>query len=143
MHIEWWYWISIGILILLAEALTPGGFYLVFIGLAGLVTGACTPFIHTLWIEITLFAVLSTIFIAVFRKPLVKRLKKATPQADVPEFIGETATAVEPIPAGGEGNVELRGSIWKARNAGEKDLVQKAMCTVFAREGLLFIVKPK
>jgi inner membrane protein len=143
MHVEWWYWISLGILILLAEATTPGGFYLAFIGLACLVTGACTPFIQTLWIEVALFAVLSTLFIAVLRKPLVRRLRKATPQADVPEFIGETAIAAETIPAGGEGNVELRGSIWKARNAGDKDLLQKALCTILVREGLLFVVKPK
>jgi inner membrane protein len=143
MHIEWWYWIALGILILLAEIMTPGGFYLVFIGLAGLVTGVCAPFVKVLWIQITIFAVLSVFFIAVFRKPLVKKLRKATPQADVPEFIGETAYAVDSIPAGGEGNVEVRGTIWKARNAGDKDLAPKALCTVTAREGLAFIVKPK
>jgi membrane protein implicated in regulation of membrane protease activity len=140
---EWWYWVSAGILILLAEAVTPGGFYLVFIGLAAIVTGVFSILFDVLWIQIITFALLSTVFIAVFRKPMVNRLKKATPQADIPEFIGETASAAELIPAGGEGNVELRGSIWKARNTGDKNLNEKDSCVILSREGLLFVVKPK
>ena len=139
----WWYWISIGILILLTEALTPGGFYLLFIGIAAIAAGALSPLIHTLWIEIALWAVLSIVFIAAFRKPMVQRLRKSTPLADVPEFIGETAMTVEPIAAGGEGNIELRGTIWKARNPGSTNLADKAQCTIVAREGLLLVIKPK
>jgi inner membrane protein len=140
---EWWFWVSLGILVLLMEALTPGGFYLLFIGIAGVAVGALAPFVHTLWVQIILFAVFSILFIAVFRRPLVKRLRKATPQSDVPEFIGETARATEFIAANSEGNIELRGSIWKARNAGDADLPANAMCTIVSRDGLHLVVKPK
>ena len=43
MLITWWIWISAGVLFLLAEAITPGGFYLIFIGLSALLVGALTP----------------------------------------------------------------------------------------------------
>ncbi|MBN1127465.1 MAG: NfeD family protein [Chitinispirillaceae bacterium] len=143
MHIEWWYWIIAGVFMLLSEALTPGGFYLLFIGIAAVITGAVNPLIHTAWVEIVLFAALSTLSIALMRKPLVERVRKATPQSDVPEFIGETARAVSGIPAGREGKVEVRGSVWQARNGGVTDIAQNSLCVIAAREGLSFVVKLK
>jgi inner membrane protein len=143
MHIEWWYWIIAGVFLLLSEALTPGGFYLLFIGIAAIVVGAMNPLIHTAWVEIVLFAVLSTACIAVLRKPLVERVRKTTLQSDVPEFIGETARAVSGIAVGKEGKVELRGSVWQARNGGAADIAQNSLCVISAREGLLVVVKPK
>jgi len=124
--------------------MTPGGFYLSLSGSPGFVPGpALLLSTRSRAIEITLFAPYCQLSSSrVFRKPLVKRLKKATPQADVPEFIGETATAVEMIPAGARGNVELRRGQQSGKpGTREKDLAQKAMCTVLAREGLLFIVE--
>jgi membrane protein implicated in regulation of membrane protease activity len=143
MTVAWWTWIALGIIILLAEAVTPGGFYLLFFGIAGIITGACAPFIKTLWIEIAMFAALSAVLIAFVRKPLVKRLRKDTPKADAPEFIGETARALESILPGQEGSVELRGSVWKALNSGEHELPRDAACIINARDGLKFIVKQK
>jgi membrane protein implicated in regulation of membrane protease activity len=143
MHIEWWYWVIAGVFLLLSEALTPGGFYLLFIGIAAVITGAVNPLIHTAWVEIVLFAALSTLSIVLLRKPLVERVRKTTPQSDVPEFIGETARAVSVIPVGKEGKVELRGSVWQARNGGTADIAQNSACVISARVGLSLVVKPK
>jgi hypothetical protein len=143
MHVQWWYWVSLGLLLLLSEILTPGGFYLLFIGIAAIAVGALHPLVNTLWIEIVLFAALSAALIAGLRKPMVRRLRTATPQADAPEFIGESARTQGPIPAGKEGSIELRGTTWRARNAGETDLAANASCTITARDGLLLVVKPQ
>jgi inner membrane protein len=143
MHIEWWYWIIFGILLLLAEAATPGGFYLLFIGIAALIVGALNPLIQTPWIEFAIFAALSALLIIFLRHPLVERVRRATPQADVREFIGESARVIEAIPAGKEGKVEVRGSVWRSRNDGQKDLSVNDMCTITAREGIVFIIKSK
>ena len=35
----WWAWLLVGFLLVFAELLTPGGFYLLFFGLAGIVVG--------------------------------------------------------------------------------------------------------
>lgn len=143
MHIVWWYWICLGLLLLLAEVIGAGGFYLLFIGIAALIVGAISVGGLAAWIQIALFAVLSAVFIGVLRKPLVERVRKTTRNADTPEFIGETARAVGPIPAGGEGKIELRGSIWNARNAGTSDLPENAACTIAARDGLSMVVNLK
>jgi membrane protein implicated in regulation of membrane protease activity len=143
MHLEWWHWVSVGIIILLLEALTPGGFYLFFIGIAAILTGILTLFIPILWLQITIFAVLSIILIATLRKPMVNKIKKTTQKADFSEFIGETAYATDNILPAQEGYVEFRGTIWKAKNAGEKELPKNASCKITDREGLVLIVKPQ
>ncbi|MBN1980799.1 MAG: NfeD family protein [Chitinivibrionales bacterium] len=141
MHIVWWYWIVFALFMLLAEALTPGGFYLLFIGIAALMTAGIAAVVKTAWIELMVFALLSVLFIAVFRKPLVKKVQKTTPQADIVEFVGETGQTLEIIKAGQEGKIELRGAVWLAFNADTVDLALKARCTIVKREGLRFIVK--
>jgi inner membrane protein len=143
MHIVWWYWICLGLFLLLAEIMTAGGFYLLFVGIAGLIVGAVSVWVHPAWIQIALFAVLSAVFIATLRKPLVDRVRKTTRQADTPEFIGESARAVEPIAAGKDGKIELRGTIWLARNSGAADLPENAACTIVAREGIKMVVTLK
>jgi|WetSurMetagenome_2_1015567.scaffolds.fasta_scaffold00077_2 inner membrane protein len=143
MHIEWWMWLVFGIITLSLEIMTPGGFYLMFVGIAAILTGALTPVINTSWIEILLFAVLSLFFIAVLRGPLARRIARSTPKADVQEFVGETGRALEAIAPGATGTVELRGSTWQARNDGAIALEKDGPCVVTARDGLKFIVKPK
>jgi membrane protein implicated in regulation of membrane protease activity len=141
MHIVWWFWICVGLFLLLAEATAAGGFYLFFVGVAAIIVGALAAVgIHTAWLQVALFAVLSAVFIATLRRPLVERVRKTTRQADVPEFIGETARAIEPILAGKEGRIELRGSIWHARNSGTTDLPVNGVCTIVAREGIGMVV---
>ena len=140
MHIVWWYWICLGLFLLLTEALTPGGFYLFFVGVSAIIVGFLALWVHLAWIQLGLFALLSAVLIATLRKTLVERVRKTTRQADTPEFIGETGRAVEPISAGKEGKIELRGSIWNARNSGAADLPQDGQCTVVAREGLKMVV---
>ena len=143
MHIVWWFWICLGLFLLLAEALTPGGFYLLFVGIAAIIVGVLALAVQATWIQIALFAVLSAVFIASFRKTLVERVRKTTRQADTPEFIGETARAVEAIAAGKEGKIELRGTIWHARNSGTVDLAANSVCTIVTREGIQMTVTAK
>jgi len=143
MHILWWQWTSLGILLLLLEMLTPGGFYLFFIGIAAILTGVAGVFIPSALIQIILFVVLLTLLISLFRKKLVERVKKSTPYADRREFIGEEGCSKEPIAAGGEGTVEVRGTTWQAKNAGATDLPANASCVVISRDGLRLVVTPK
>jgi len=141
MDIAWWAWIVLGFLFLGLELLTPGGFYLVFIGIAGLVTGVLAPWIPTFWMELVLFAVLALVMVTWFRKPLVQRLQKSTPQADKVEFMGESVTAIQDIAPGCEGKVEMRGVSWSAKNNGPTPLVTGDHGIVTARDGLKLIIR--
>ena len=39
----WWYWMLLGLVLLGVEMATPGGFYILFFGLAALIVGSVTP----------------------------------------------------------------------------------------------------
>ena len=143
MHIEWWVWMVGGIITLSLELMTPGGFYLMFVGIAGILVGALSLLVDEAWIDILLFAVLSILFIALLRKPLARRIARSTPKADVQEFVGETARAIEAIAPGATGTIELRGSTWQARNDGAVHLDKNGQCVVISRNGLAFVVKAK
>lgn len=143
MQSVWWMWVVFGIVTLSLELMTPGGFYLMFVGIAAIITGALSLVIPTSWIEILIFAVLSIFFIVAFRKPLARRVARSTPRADVQEFVGETARAIDAIAPGASGTIELRGSTWQARNDGTVQLEKNSHCTVISRDGLTFVVKPK
>jgi membrane protein implicated in regulation of membrane protease activity len=60
---EWWIWILLGLLLLLAELLTPGGFYIIFFGVGAVVVGVLAGFnvAGPLWFQVILFSVLSVI----------------------------------------------------------------------------------
>ena len=44
MSLLWWHWIVIGLLLVLGEMASAGGFYLIFFGVAGLLVGILAAF---------------------------------------------------------------------------------------------------
>jgi membrane protein implicated in regulation of membrane protease activity len=60
---------------------------------------------------------------------------------EVDSLIGETAVILEPVPNGGVGKVELRGTSWSARNVDGTALPAGRRCRVQRVDGLtLWIV---
>lgn len=143
----WWAWIVFGVVLMLAELTTPGGFYLFFLGASGLLVGL----LHLLgiagppWLQWILFSVFSVASIAFLRRPLVDKFSAmsrgpGTPAVDTDSLVGEIAVAAEPISSGAIGRVELRGAAWKARNQGADAIVSGQRCKVEALEGLQLVV---
>ena len=100
----WWGWILVGFLLLGGEMLTPGGFYLLFFGLAGILVGllGLGGIVLPAWGQWLLFSALSIGATLFFRKPLLERLQKRMPPPHGEELEGEIATPVEAIaPWGG------------------------------------------
>ncbi len=139
----WWAWLVIGLVFFVLEALTPGGFYLMFFGVgAGVVglldvTGIQLPFV---WSGL-LFVVVSVIALLLFRKPLLARFQRNIPTAKVDSLVGETATALQDISAGGRGSAELRGASWNVQNVGEAPIPRSACCRVERVDGLTLHVR--
>ena len=44
MEILWWHWLVLGLLLVLAELATAGGFYVIFFGIAALTVGVLAGF---------------------------------------------------------------------------------------------------
>ncbi len=78
----WWAWLLVGFLLVAAELLTPGGFYLLFFGLGGIVVGllGLAGIVLPAWGQWLLFSALSIGATLIFRKPLLDWLQKRMPQ---------------------------------------------------------------
>jgi membrane protein implicated in regulation of membrane protease activity len=135
----WWSWFLAGLVLMAMEMLTPGGFFLMFFGLAALVVGTLLALGLDLpaWLQWVLFSGLSVASLLLFRGPLLARMKAAEPkQRDVDSLVGESATVLEDLPPGAQGKAELRGSAWTARNAGHSVLVKGQRSRVKRVDGL-------
>jgi inner membrane protein len=135
----WWYWMLLGLVLLGVEMATPGGFYILFFGLAALIVGSVTGlgFIQAEWIQWLLFSGLAILSLLVFRGPLlawIKTQEVETPAVD--SMGGETAIPLEDLVPSGTGKAELRGTTWTAHNAGLALLKKGQRCKVERVEGL-------
>ena len=93
---EWWIWILLGLLLLLAELVTPGGFYFIFFGSGAVVVGvlAGLGIGGPVWFQILLFSILSLVSLWLFREKLLKLTEQA-PDMKIDSLVGETAVASE------------------------------------------------
>jgi membrane protein implicated in regulation of membrane protease activity len=146
----WWAWAILGFILLAAELLTPGGFYLLFFGISALVVGLMdlAGIGGPDWLQWIIFSCLSVTLIAFLRKPLVAKLSAQGigpegPTVDTDTLVGEIAVAAEGIAPGGIGRVELRGAAWRACNRGAKALISGQRCVVDRIEGLRLDVHPE
>ena len=135
----WWYWMLLGFLLLGAEMITPGGFYILFFGLAALVMGGLSGvgLVQAEWLQWLLFSGLAVLSLLVFRGPLlawIKTQEVETPAVD--SMGGETAIPLEDLAPGDTGKAELRGTTWTAHNAGPALLKKHQRCKVERVEGL-------
>ncbi|MEJ5367927.1 MAG: NfeD family protein [Bryobacteraceae bacterium] len=142
--VAWWAWVVLGIVLLAGEVLTPGGFYIFFFGASAVCVGLLklTGFTQGLISEGLLFVGLAVCGVAFLRKPMLDRFK--APEGDNPDadrLVGEIAVAAQEIPPGDYGKVELRGSVWNARNEGEAAIAAGARCRVAGVDGLTLRVK--
>lgn len=139
---EWWIWILLGLLLLLAELLTPGGFYIIFFGIGAVVVGVLAGFnaAGPLWFQFILFSILSVLTLWLFRENLLQ-LTQGERRKNVDSLVGETAVATEEIHLNAVGKAELRGTSWNARNVGDKPLTRGQRCIVERVEGLTIFVR--
>lgn len=140
-----WMWLILGLFLLAAELLTPGGFYVIFFGIGALVVG----FLGLAGVELSpavqwvLFPVVSLISLGLFRRPLLSLFKiPSAAQADrVDTLLGQEVTSLGDIAPGALGQVELRGSPWSARNVGAADIPRGSRCVVERVHGLELAVR--
>jgi membrane protein implicated in regulation of membrane protease activity len=132
----------LGLLLLLGELVTPGGFYIIFFGVGALIVGVLAGFnaAGPLWFQFILFSVLSVVALWLFREKLL-RLTQGGPRKNVDSFIGETAVVAEDIAVNSIGKAEMRGTSWSARNVGDKPLARGERCKVERVEGLTLMVR--
>jgi len=136
----WWLWITAGVVLAALELATPGGFFLIFFGVAALVVGGIEMLgvLSQAWLQWLLFPVLALLALKLFRRPLLERMQlHDRGKADVDSLVGAVAVTAGVINPGGHGHAELRGTTWSARNVGEAPLAAGQRCRVVAVDGLM------
>jgi membrane protein implicated in regulation of membrane protease activity len=129
----------LGIVLLGIEMVTPGGFYILFFGLAALIIGGLIGlgFAQAEWLQWLLFSALSILSLLVFRGPLLTWIKtKGKDMPTVDSMVGESAILLEDLAPGGTGKAELHGTTWTVHNAGQALVKKNQRCRVERVEGL-------
>lgn len=142
----WWWWILLGLGLLAAEMLTPGGFFVLFFGLAALIVGGLVALgaDGPEWAQWLLFSVLSIASMLGFRRRLVGRFTTTGPGAHrLDSLVGEVALLTEDLVAGGVGKAELRGTTWTVRSHKPETLARGTRCIVERVDGLTLWVRPE
>jgi membrane protein implicated in regulation of membrane protease activity len=145
MLFTWWQWLALGLVLVLLEMAASGGFYVIFFGIAAIAIGA----LHLLnvagpvWFQLLLFSLLSVGSLVLFRNPMIRILKLDQGAADVDTLAGEIALPLEDIGPGEVGRVELRGTIWQARNATAAPIVRGRRAIVRRVDRLMLFIEPE
>lgn len=141
---QWWLWLAGGLVLIVAELVTPSGFFIIFFGVGALAVGvlAAVGLVTSLWVQWLLFTVLTVTFLLVFRGRLQARFQMPPPP-DVDSFVGKLAVVQERLEPGSVGRVEVRGASWSARNTSSVTLDPGQRARVASVDGLLLAVVPE
>jgi membrane protein implicated in regulation of membrane protease activity len=141
---DWWMWIAGGLALVVAELATPSGFFIIFFGLSALTVGLLTGLnvVGAAWAQWLLFSALSVAYILVFRRRLESRMR-IPPPPNVDSLVGVLAIVQERLLPGVVGKVEVRGSMWSARNTSSVILDAGQRARVTAVDGLTLAVIPE
>lgn len=142
-----WTWILLGLLLLAAEAVTPGGFFVLFFGLSAVLVGALA-WIEAAgpeWTQWLLFSAFSIVLLLMVRPRLVDRLSSEgmAGNTPLPDYVGETAVLLEDLAPGAVGKAELRGTSWTVRSRATSAIPGGTRCRVERVEGLTLWIAPE
>jgi len=135
----WWIWLLLGLGLLAAEMLTPGGFFVLFFGLAALVVGAVVyvGLGGPDWFQWLLFSTLSIVSVLFLRSRVLAWFQSRQGSTVGTEtLVGEVATLHDDIAPGTVGKAELRGTSWNVRSRDAAPLRRGQRCRVQRVEGL-------
>jgi membrane protein implicated in regulation of membrane protease activity len=141
---SWWIWVALGLVLTAIELATPGGFFIIFFGIAALAVGALTltGIVATTWVQWLLFPVIALVAVRLFRQPLLGRLRSRD-EADMDSLVGGLATPCSDIAPGGHGRAEARGSTWNVRNVTAVPIAAGQRCRVVMVQGLVLDIRPE
>ncbi|WP_411291961.1 NfeD family protein [Sphingorhabdus sp.] len=135
-----WFWLSLGLLLGVAEMVAPG-FFLMWLGLAALIVGILDYFLPiTLAYQVAMFAILSVLTVFAGKKFLQNNpieTEDAMLNDRGARLTGEIVTVVESI-TNGNGRVKVGDSVWSARGA---DADVGARVKVTGADGAVLLVE--
>lgn len=141
----WWGWMVIGMLLLAAELfIIEADFFLVFLGVAAILTGLLGFAMPELpvWVQWLAFATLALVAMLFFRKRAYNLLRRDVP--DMPnDMLREHLQLPVGLPVDGTCRVELRGSTWTARNVGTEAIPPGVSVRIVGVDGVTLRVEAR
>jgi len=141
---EWWMWLAAGLVLVVAELATPGGFVIIFFGIGALAVGALALLgvVTSVPLQFLWFSVLSVASLAFLRGRVQSRIQ-TPPSSTVDSLVGVVAMVQDQMAPRAIGRVEVRGSMWAARNTSDVTLDPGQRALVAAVDGLTLAVVPE
>ena len=142
IQMEFWHWLTIAVVLIFLEILSPGVFFL-WLGLAAGAVGIAMAIIPELsWqMQFILWACFSLISIAVWRfsRKLFSKNKAAASHLNRrgEQYIGRTFTLLEPI-VNGSGKIKVDDSSWRVKG---EDAAMGTQVKVTGINGIVFDVE--
>lgn len=139
-------WMGAGVLFILAELVVPGGI-IVFLGLGCfVVAGALLLGLVDNWFDVvTLFFVASFVLLLLLRMVFMRYFSGDETKAntfELAEDVDQIVRVTETIgPGETVGQVELRGSLWRAQGDG-REIAGGGYARVMARDNITLMVVP-
>lgn len=145
MAVLWWHWLVLGLLLVVAEIASAGGFYVIFFGIAALVVGVLAGFdlAGPLWVQLLLFSTLSVVTLVLFRARLLQWVQHDPQMPPVDTLVGVVGVATDALTPGAIGRVEVRGAAWSARNTTATAVAPGSRVRVVRIDGLTLDVEPE
>ena len=134
----WWGWMIIGALLLGSELLgVEAAFYLVFIGIAAMITGLIELAGAGLevWVQWILFSVISIVLMVLFRRKLYAKLRGGGVGYEAGPA-GEVVTVDEALEPGQSGRISYRGTDWTVVNDSDRAFVAGQRVRIRRVDGL-------
>lgn len=135
------FWLILGVVLVVAEILTPTFFFFWF-ALGAFAAAGVSLFSGTI-LQIITFMCVSGIFVLLTR-PLAKKLTKSEPRKiHIDEIIGEDAIVIETIDnKRGTGLVKVKGEIWRAYSDSDEVTIEEGQkVTILKVEGAHVVVR--
>ncbi len=136
-----WIWLVIGLVMMALELLAPGGFFMLLLGISGLVVGglALVGIAESLVVQTGIFSAVAV----VLWLGLGRRLRAVTlrPRNVPGQLVGRRVVVSGDIAPAAHGSGELYGSPWRLQNVGDVALSAGVEAEVVAAEGVTLHVR--
>lgn len=134
-------WLGLVVLFAVIEALTVN-LTVIWFAFGSAAALICTAFSGPLWLQITLFIVVSLICLLLVRPLAKKKLKGKTVPTNADRIIGMQAKVTEEIDnINSKGAVYVNGKIWSARSEGGEIIAPDTLVKITRIEGAKVFVE--
>ncbi|PLV58346.1 NfeD family protein [Thermotoga sp. KOL6] len=135
----WVFWLILGVILMVAEILTPT-FFIFWFGVGALAASLVSLYLG-IYVQLIVFGVVSIVLVLLTRR-LVQHWESPR-KIHVEEIVGKVALVIEKIDnKSGTGLVKINGDIWRAFSEDDEEIIEKGEHVKILRvEGAHVVVK--